>query len=85
MIKAIVFDWDGVIVDSMDWIYEAIRGVILSYGIEISIEDVANGFFQPSGDYYRSVGINESDKEFEKRYNASFKKYKKFDLIEVIY
>lgn len=46
MIKVIIFDWDGVIVDSMNWIYRAMQEVLFSYGIKKSINEISDGFFQ---------------------------------------
>ena len=80
MIKAIVFDWDGVIVDSMPWIYKAMQEVLFSYGINKSTEEVSNDFFQPRDDYYNSYGVAIIDKgELERRHRASIKKYKMVD------
>ena len=80
MIKAIIFDWDGVIVDSMPWIYKAMQEVLFSYGINKSIEEVSNDFFQPRDDYYNSYGVAIIDKgELERRHRTSIKKYKMVD------
>ena len=80
MIKAIIFDWDGVIVDSMPWIYKAMQEVLFSYGINKSTEEVSNDFFQPRDDYYNSYGVDIIDKEeLERRHRASIKKHKMVD------
>ena len=80
MIKAVIFDWDGVIVDSMPWIYKAMQEVLFSYGINKSTEEVSNDFFQPRDDYYNSYGVNIADKEeLERRHRASIKKHKMID------
>ena len=80
MIKAIIFDWDGVIVDSMPWIYKAMQEVLFSYGINKSTEEVSNDFFQPRDDYYNSYGVNITDnEELERRHRASIKKHKMVD------
>lgn len=80
MLKAVIFDWDGVIVDSMPWIYKAMQEVLFSYGINKNIEEVSNDFFQPRDDYYNSYGVNITDKEeLERRHRASIKKHKMVD------
>lgn len=82
MIKVIIFDWDGVIVDSMPWIYKAMQEVLFSYGIEKSIEEVSSGFFQPRDDYYNSFGIDIKDKEeLDRRHKEAIKKYKIPDFL----
>ena len=80
MIKAIIFDWDGVIVDSMTWISKAIRDVFLSYGIERSSEEISNDYFQPRDAYYSKYGIDITDKEeLDRRHKSSIKKHKIVD------
>lgn len=80
MIKTIIFDWDGVIVDSMPWIYKAMQEVLFSYGINKSTEEVSNDFFQPRDDYYNSYGVAITDKEeLERRHRESIKKHKMVD------
>jgi len=80
MIKVIVFDWDGVIVDSMPWIYKAMQEVLFSYGIKKSIDEISNDFFQPRDEYYNSYGINITDKEeLDRRHKEAIKKYKIYD------
>jgi HAD superfamily hydrolase (TIGR01549 family) len=82
MIKVIIFDWDGVIVDSMPWIYKAMQEVLSSYGIEKSIEEVSSGFFQPRDEYYNSFGVNIIDKEeLDRRHKEAIKKYKIPDFL----
>ncbi len=78
MIKVIIFDWDGVIVDSMPFIAQGIQETALTYGVEISIEAILDGYFQPRDAYYRSLGIDTSDQvELNRRHSASIKKYQK--------
>lgn len=82
MIKVIIFDWDGVIVDSMPWVYKAMQEVLFSYGIKKSIEEVSNGFFQPRDEYYCSFGVDIKDKEeLDRRHKEAIKKYKIPDFL----
>lgn len=77
MIKVIIFDWDGVIVDSMNWIYRAMQEVLFSYGIKKSINEISDGFFQPRDEYYNSFGVDITDKEeLDRRHKEAIKKYK---------
>lgn len=80
MIKTIIFDWDGVIVDSMGWISEAMQEVLLSYGVKKSSEEVRNEFFQPGSEFYNSHGVEIKDKdELKRRHKAAIAKHKIFD------
>lgn len=38
MIKAVLFDMDGVLVDARDWHYEALNRVLVKFGMEIDFE-----------------------------------------------
>jgi len=76
MIKTIIFDWDGVIVNSMPEIAKGIQAVALSYGVEVSIDDILDNYFQPRDAYYRSIGINIINKEeIDERHRAAMIKY----------
>ncbi len=44
MIKAILFDMDGVLIDAKDWHYEALNKALKLFGIEISKYDHLNTF-----------------------------------------
>ena len=78
MIKVIIFDWDGVIVDSMPSIAQGIQETALSYGIKIDINNILDGFFQPRDAYYRSLGIDTTDQdELNKRHHNFIRKYLK--------
>ena len=57
MIKAVIFDWDGVIEDSMILIAKAIQETAHFYGVEVGLEEVQNDYFQPREKYYQSLGI----------------------------
>lgn len=75
-IKAIVFDWDGVIVDSMHKIALAIQETAASYGVQISIPEIFARFSQPKEVFYKSIGIDPEDKdELNARHAAGDDKY----------
>lgn len=44
MIKAILFDMDGVLIDAKDWHYEALNEALLLFGLEISRYDHLHTF-----------------------------------------
>jgi len=62
-IKVVVFDWDGVIVDSMPIFALGIQKVAASYGVHKTVEDIVSNYFQPRQAYYASIGIIPSDIE----------------------
>lgn len=75
-IKAVVFDWDGVIVDSMHMIAEVIRSVASSYGVKVSATEVLNNYFQPKEAYYANIGVDTLDlSELNRRHAAADEKY----------
>lgn len=77
-IEGVIFDWDGVIVDSMPIIAPGIQETANSYGANVSIDDVLDGYFQPRHTYYESLGIDASDKEeLNKRHFAAILKHRK--------
>ena len=39
MIKAIIFDMDGVLIDAKEWHYEALNNALQLFGYKISRED----------------------------------------------
>lgn len=78
MIKTIIFDWDGVIVDSMPFIARGIQETAASYGVEKTLEEIENGFFQPRSAYYLSLGIDTADQEeLNRRHFGAIDKYRK--------
>lgn len=75
-IKAVVFDWDGVIVDSMPMIADVIRSVAASYGVEVSAKEVLEDYFQPRNAYYESIGVDISNlAELNRRHAEADEKY----------
>lgn len=58
MIRAIVFDWDGVIVDSMSSIALGIQATARHFGVDISPEKIVDTYFQPREAFYASVGVD---------------------------
>lgn len=77
-IQGVIFDWDGVIVDSMPIIALGIQEAANSYGANVSADDVQDGYFQPRHAYYESLGIDTSDKEeLNRRHFAAILKHRK--------
>jgi phosphoglycolate phosphatase/pyrophosphatase PpaX len=76
MITTIIFDWDGVIVDSMPIIALGIVETAASYGKQLTLEEVLDGYFQPRLAYYKSIGIDITDEEeLNKRHWAAIEKH----------
>lgn len=76
MIKTVIFDWDGVIVDSMPFVAQGIQETAALYGVHVSLDEVLDGYFQPRDAYYRSLGIDTTDMdELNKRHRAANLKY----------
>lgn len=44
LIKAVIFDMDGVLIDARDWHYEALNRALALFGFEISREEHLSGF-----------------------------------------
>lgn len=77
MIKAIIFDWDGVIVDSMPIIALGIQETASSYGVKVSIDDILDNYIQPRDAYYRSIGIDTTNlDELNKRHWEAILKHR---------
>lgn len=77
-IKGVVFDWDGVIVDSMIYIGQGIQETAASFGITVSVEDVVKNYIQPKEAYYESIGVDISDSaELTKRHLDFIRKNEK--------
>ena len=75
-IKAIVFDWDGVIVDSMPMAALVIQATAASYGVQISVEKILATYFQPKEAFFRGIGIDTTNvTELRARHSANDNKY----------
>lgn len=75
-IKAIVFDWDGVIVDSMPIAALVIQATAASYGVQISVEKILATYFQPKEAFFKSVGMNVTNMaELRARHSDNDNKY----------
>ena len=70
-VRAVVFDWDGVIVDTMPLIAEGIREVAKSYRVDVSVESILATYFQPKEAFYKSIGIEPEDMEELRRRHAN--------------
>lgn len=74
-IKGVIFDWDGVIVDSMTYIARGIKETAASFGVNVSVEDVVKNYIQPKEAYYESIGVDISNSaELTKRHLDFIKK-----------
>jgi len=75
-IKAIVFDWDGVIVDSMPMIAKGIQETAANYGVNMFVDDVLAKYIQPKEEFYKSIGIEIKDMEkLTERHLSNLNKY----------
>jgi pyrophosphatase PpaX len=78
-IKAIVFDWDGVIVDSMPMIALGIQETAASYGVNVSVDDVLAKYIQPKEEFYKRIGIEIRDMaELTARHLSNLNKYSSY-------
>jgi HAD superfamily hydrolase (TIGR01549 family) len=55
--KAILFDWDGTIVDSMPAIFETDRAICVEFGIELDLQTFRRTFSPNWRRMYRTLGI----------------------------
>ena len=77
MIKAIIFDLDGVLIDATEWHYEALNDALRLFGFEISREDHL-GFYNglPTAEKLKNLsekkglplGLHETIKELKRKY-----------------
>ena len=77
MIKAIIFDLDGVLIDATEWHYEALNDALRLFGFEISREDHL-GFYNglPTSEKLKTLsekkglplGLHETIKDLKRKY-----------------
>lgn len=93
MIKAIIFDWDGVVVDSMPILAKGVQETAASYGVTVSIDDIVENYIQPREAYYKTLGIDVSDlDELNRRHWDAIHKHREIpplfpetkDVLEVL-
>lgn len=80
MIKAIIFDLDGVLIDATEWHYEALNDALKLFGFEITREDHI-GFYNglPTAEKLKALterkglplGLHETIKEMKRKYTDS--------------
>jgi len=71
-VRVVVFDWDGVIADTMSSIAAGIQEVAASYGVHLARETIAATYFQPRQAFYKSIGIDPDDKkELDRRHGEA--------------
>lgn len=80
MIKAIIFDLDGVLIDATEWHFEALNDALKLFGFEITREDHL-GFYNglPTAEKLKALsdkkgfplGLHEIIKEMKRRYTDS--------------
>lgn len=77
-IKAVIFDWDGVIADSMPSIADGIMETASYYGVNVSQEEVLDNYIQPREKYFETLGIDTSKiPEFNTIFLANIDKFRK--------
>ena len=75
-IKAVVFDLDGVIVDSMPMIARGIQEVVKGFGINISADEILSTYIQPREEFYKSIGVKINNmEELYARHASAVKKH----------
>ncbi len=73
-----IFDWDGLLVDSMSSVAEAISATARHYGVDVSPEYVLDSYFQPREKYYKSIGVEGVDVDkLVKTHKENVVKYRK--------
>ncbi len=71
-LKAIIFDLDGVIVDTMDLHQEAAASMISKAGLKISKEEMKKYDSMKSSEAFKSIFSKKSDSEIEKMINKKY-------------
>ncbi|GEM_PF-6898834 len=75
-IHAIIFDWDGVIADTMLSIAGGIQEVAASYGVHLPRETIAAAYFQPRQAFYKSIGVDPDDTgELDRRHREAIARH----------
>ncbi|MBB6634746.1 HAD family hydrolase [Cohnella thailandensis] len=77
MIRAIVFDFDGTIMDTESVAYDAFRGIFNEYGLELSLAKWAKGIgtwgaYDPYKDLEEQTGLLLNREELNRQYEMSF-------------
>lgn len=77
MIQAIVFDFDGTILDTESVAYDAFRGIYEGYGMELSLERWAQGIgtwggFDPYADLEQGLGKPVDRDEIRRNYEMTY-------------
>ncbi|MFA4872029.1 MAG: HAD family hydrolase [Patescibacteria group bacterium] len=68
-IKGIIFDWDGVMLDSIKIVYSGMRAVFNHFGVKPpSLTNFHKNYRQPFSHYYKKFGINADDAELRRIY-----------------
>lgn len=73
MIKALVFDWDGCLLNNFSATYQTYRSILLDYGIELDGRTFKQIYKPDWYKFYRKLGLPRSfwdkiDDEWDKRY-----------------
>lgn len=69
MIRAVLFDYDGVIIDSIEEMYRGSCAVLRNSGITVpNLEEFCQTYEAPYLDYYRRLGVVASDETVKKWY-----------------
>lgn len=64
MIKAVIFDWNGVIVNDLENVYEATMHVVKYYGGKrISLEKFRDEYILPWPEFYKKINIKIDEKQ----------------------
>jgi phosphoglycolate phosphatase-like HAD superfamily hydrolase len=80
MIKSVIFDWSGVILDDLKAVHRATMLLFQEFGVkELSLEEFKKSWIQPYMLFYNKHLINTSEKEeralFKRFYRKAVKEY----------